>query len=155
MNNFFRIIFLFLFLVCLNKPADAQCKVSKVVENGKIKIDPAYLYDGFTLTNFTMNDKAKRMQVQFTALRGQHYKLYFSNSGFPEDVKISVFKEEKDGKLSADLLGQKDFKDKVIEFEIIKSGSYTINYEIPVCENAEYGMTKNECIVMLISYQEK
>jgi hypothetical protein len=145
----------FLFVFVFSASLQAQCKVSKIVENGKLEIAPAYLYDGFSLTNFTMDAKPKRMQVKFTALKGQHYKLYFCNSGYTEEVKISIFKEEKDGKLSTDLLGDITRKDQFIEFSLAKSGNYTIEYGIPITENAEYGMTKNECLVMLISYKTK
>jgi hypothetical protein len=145
----------FLFVLFFNGTLQAQCKVSKIVENGKLEIDPAYLYDGFSLTNFTMGEKPKRMQVKFSALKGQQYKLYFCNSGYTEEVKISVFKEEKDGKLSADLLGDMTKNDQFIEFSLAKSGNYIIEYAVPVTENAEYGMTKNECLVMLISYKTK
>jgi hypothetical protein len=125
------------------------------VENGKLEIDPEYLYDGLSLSNFTMDTKSKRVQVQFTALKGQRYKLYFCNSGFTEEVKVSVFKEEKDGKQSIDLLGATTLKDQFIELALAKAGNYTIDYTIPAAENAEYGMTKNECMVVLISYKNK
>jgi hypothetical protein len=127
--------------------------VSRIVAEGKLEIDPAYLYDGFTLSNFTMDAKLKKQQIEFTALKGQKYKLYFCNSGFAEEVTISVFKHEKEGKLSTDLLGANTIKDQYIEFDLAKSGNYTIEYTIPVCENAEYGNTKSECIVLLISYK--
>jgi|GEM_PF-2533376 len=143
------------FLLLTPAAAKAQCKVSKIVEQGKFEIDSSYLYDGFTLSNFTMDEKQKRVQVQFTALKGQHYKLYFCNSGFTEEVKISVFKEEKDGKRSGDLLGATTAKDQFFELALAKAGNYTIEYTVPPCENAEYGMTKNECMVMLISYSRK
>ncbi|MCW3101926.1 MAG: hypothetical protein JWO09_366 [Bacteroidetes bacterium] len=144
-----------LFLLLIPAAASAQCKASKIVEQGKSEIDSSYLYDGFTLSSFTMDEKQKRMQIRFTALKGQHYKLYFCNSGFTEEVKISIFKEEKDGKLSNDLLGATTAKDQFFEFALSKAGSYTIEYTVPPCENAEYGMTKNECMVMLISYSQK
>lgn len=101
-----------------------------------------------------MDSVPKRIQVQFTALKGQKYKLYFCNSGFPEEVKVSVFKEEKDNKLSIDLLGTTTIKDQYIEMELNKTGNYTIEYNVPVCENAEYGNVKNECMVLLISYKK-
>jgi hypothetical protein len=145
----FSLSFLFYF------HAAAQCKVSKMVEQGKFEIDSSYRYDGFSLSSFTMNDKARRMQVQFTALKGQKYKLYFLNSGFAEELKVSVFKEEKEGKLSTDLLGATTIKDQYIELDLSKAGNYTIDYSIPTAENAEYGMTKEECMVVLISYKER
>ncbi|MCW3070156.1 MAG: hypothetical protein JWO44_46 [Bacteroidetes bacterium] len=144
-----------LVLLIIQAPANAQCKVSQIVEQGKFEIDSTYLYDGFTLTNFTMDDKVKHAQVQFTALKEQHYKLYFCNSGFTEEVKISIFKEEKDGKPGSDLLGATTAKDQFFEFALAKPGNYTVEYTFPTCENAEYGMTKNECMVMLISYKQK
>jgi hypothetical protein len=155
MKHFQHYIFSLFLLVCLHSSSFAQCKVSKMVENGKFEIDPAFLYDGFSLTNFTMDSTLKRMQVEFAALKGQRYKLYFCNSGFTEAVKVSVFKEEKDGTQSIDLLGANTIKDQFIEFDLAKAGNYKIDYAIPVCENAEYGMTKNECLVVLISYQKK
>lgn len=81
--------------------------------------------------------------------------LYFCNSGFTEEVKVSVFKEEKEGKQSVDLLGATTLKDQYIELLISKSGNYTIDYTIPVAENAEYGMVKDACMVVLISYKAK
>lgn len=158
MNSFFahRIFFLaFFFSVIVSQSGSAQCKVSQIVEGAKLKIDADYLYDGFSLSNFQMNDKVKHMQVEFTALKGQQYKLYFCNSGFEEEVKVSVFKTEKNGESGPDLLGTVTKKDAYLIFEVMKTGTYTVDYTIPVCENAEYGMVKDECMVMLISYKRK
>jgi hypothetical protein len=155
MKYFLSPVFFLSVLFGFQGSSKAQCKVSNIVEQGKVEIDSSFLYDGFSLSNFTMDDKAKRVQVQFMALRGQRYKLYFCNSGFAEEVKISVFKEEKDGKLSPDLLGAMTAKDQFIEFAVAKAGTYIVDYTIPVSENSEYGMTKKECMVMLISYKEK
>jgi hypothetical protein len=155
MKQFLSFLLLFLLFTLIPAHSTAQCKVSKIVEEGKFKIDSSYLYDGFSLSNFTMDDKVKRSQVQFTALKGQHYKLYFCNSGFTEEVKVSVFKEENEGKPGPDLLGATTVKDQFSELAIVKAGNYTVEYTIPTCENAEYGMTRNECIVMLIAFKEK
>ncbi|HEX8516912.1 MAG TPA: hypothetical protein VF868_11985 [Bacteroidia bacterium] len=154
MKRFLSSVF-FLSIFFLISSASAQCKVSAIVENGKLEIDPEYLYDGFSLTNFKIDAKPRRSQVQFTALKGQRYMLYFCNSGFTEEVKVSVFKEEKEGKQSVDLLGATTLKDQYIELLISKSGNYTIDYTIPVAENAEYGMVKDACMVVLISYKAK
>lgn len=157
MNSFLlrRFFPALLFFVALSQNSFAQCKVSQIVEAAKLKIDADYLYDGFSLSNFQMNDKVKHAQVQFTALKGQQYKLYFCNSGFEEEVKVSVFKTEKDGESGPDLLGAVTKKDTYLMFEVSKTGTYTVDYTIPVCENAEYGMVKDECLVMLISYKKK
>jgi hypothetical protein len=152
----FHYLLLIFSLIVFTAPAlEAQCKVSQIVEQGKLEIDPKFLYDGLSLSNFTMNDKAKKVRVQFLAMKGQQYKLYFCNSGFSEEVKVSVFKEEKNGELSTDLLGTTTLKDQFIEFSVAKSGNYFVEYTIPPCENAEFGNTKKECMVMLISYKNK
>jgi hypothetical protein len=129
----------------------AQCKVSDIVEQGKIGITDPYLYDGFSMTQFTMDDKPKTMQVEFTALKHQEYKLYFRTSGFDEELKISVFDAQKNDTI----LNVISEKEKTVVFEVLKAGNYTVQYQIPTCENAEYGNVKKECVLMLISYKRK
>lgn len=147
-------LFLFLFIFLFFQPSlHAQCKVSEIVAKGKIGIVEPYLYDGFTMTQFKMDSKTKVMQVQFTALKHQQYKLYFRTSGFDEEMNISIFNTKKSG--NDTLLTLDTQKEKTIVFDVVKTGTYIIEYKIPVCENAEYGNTKNECILMLISYKEK
>lgn len=154
MRFFYRFIFLSLLSFIFSQTyLQAQCKVSEIVSKGKIGIAEPYLYDGFTMTQFKMDNKEKAMQVQFTALKHQQYKLYFRTSGFDEELNVSIISTKKNE--NDTLLNVTTQKEKTIVFEIEKAGNYTIEYKIPVCENAEYGNTKNECILMLISYKEK
>jgi hypothetical protein len=152
MNFLFRFFFLLLFSFAFFTTAlRAQCKVSDIVAQGKIGIVEPYLYDGFSMTQFTMDDKPKTMQVEFSSLKHQQYKLYFRTSGFDEELEISIFDSQKNDTI----LHVPSQKDKTVVFDIAKSGNYTVEYKIPTCENAEYGNVKKECILMLISYKGK
>jgi hypothetical protein len=145
-----RTTFLFLFFFTLNSAVQAQCKISEIIAQGKIKISEPYLYDGFVITEFILDKETKTMQTKFIALKGQQYKLYFCTSGFDEELNISLKSDDSDDKL----FDQKANKDCII-FELNKAGNYTIEYQVPLAENAEYGNIKNECVVMLISYKSK
>jgi hypothetical protein len=149
-----KLLTLFCFLFCI-QPAFSQCKVAQVVAKGKEEIQPGYLYDGFSLSNFDLDEKRKRIQVKFVAIKGQQYKIYFCNSGFTEEVKVSAYFEEKDGTLSKDLLGATTARDELIELALNKSGNYIFEYQTPVFEDVEFGAKKNECIVSLITYKLK
>jgi hypothetical protein len=154
MKSFLRLSFSCLFsCIFFQVSVNAQCKAAEIVAQGKIGITEPYLYDGFTMTQFKMDNREKVMQVEFTALKHQQYKLYFRTSGFDEEMNISVINTKKTE--NDTLLQLNTQKDKTIVFEITKSGSYIVEYKIPVCENAEYGNIKNECVLMLISYKEK
>lgn len=151
-----RLLFLlFLILSSGITSISAQCKVSKIVEEAKLVMDSTHVYDGFSLSNFDLDEKKKRIQVKFVAIKGQQYKIYFCNSGFTEEVKISAFLEEKDGILSKDLLGTTTVREEYIELIIKKHGNYIFEYTTPVFEDAEFGAKKNECIVALITYKLK
>lgn len=144
------LLLLFSFIY-LNPALHAQCKVSEIVAEGKIGIIEPYLYDGFTMTQFTMDAKTKIMNIEFTALKHQQYRLYFRTSGFDEELNITIY----DAKKNDTILTVDSQKKKTIVFEVTKPGNYTVSYKIPTCENAEYGNTKKECVLMLISYKEK
>jgi hypothetical protein len=151
----FRFFFIFLLTFVYSQTLlKAQCKASEIVSKGKIGISEPYLYDGFTMTQFSMDNKEKVMKVEFAALKQQKYKLYFRTSDFDEALNISIYDNNKKTENDT-VLNVNTQKDKTIGFEITKSGTYTVEYKIPVCENSEYGNVKNECILMLISYKEK
>lgn len=154
----FRLKFLlsFLFVYCLCNPLAAQYKISQIIDENKIRIQEPYIYDGFVLSQFTMNNKTKLMQAEFTAFKGQNYQLYFCTSNFDDSVAVAVFDTQKaaNGKRE-ELLHTFTKKGEPLLFELNKKGNYTIEYSIPTCENAEYGFTKNECVVVLISYKNK
>lgn len=150
-----RVLFLLFIFSSGLSSLSAQCKVSKIVAEAKLVMDSTYLYDGFSLSNFDLDEKKKRIQVKFVAIKGQQYKIYFCNSGFTEEVKVSAFLEEKDGVLSKDLLGTTTVREEYIELIIKKHGNYIFEYTTPVFEDAEFGPKKNECIVSLITYKLK
>ncbi len=148
----------FLLLISFVFPSvsHAQSKVSKLIDANKNKIEAPYLYDGFALTEFTMDNKTKTMQAQFSALKGQLYKLYFCTSTSEDTLGVTVFNAAKPEKAEREnILDTKIINGQTLMFEVNKAGTYTVEYAIPTCENAEYGVTKEECIVMLISYKEK
>lgn len=157
MNKISRFVLLPLFfLTCSYFSAKAQCSVSQIVETNKVKIVPPYLYDGFVLTQFTMDDKPKVLRTEFMALKGQEYRLYVCTSNFDDTLGVSVYDTKKAEKGEReDILNTKTKKGEPIVFDVLKKSTYTIEYSIPVCENAEYGVTKNECVIVLISYKEK
>ena|SRR6218665_508621 len=157
MNTFFRFAFLPLFFsVCFYSSAKAQCSVSNIVETNKVKIAPPYLYDGFALTQFTMDEKTKTMRTEFMALKGQEYRLYICTSNFDDTLSVSVYDTKKMEKGEREeIFNAKTKKGEPLVFDVLKKSMYTIEYSIPVCENAEYGVTKNECVIVLISYKEK
>jgi hypothetical protein len=152
MNIFsFRLfIYSLLLFFCPIQHSKAQCKVSDIVADAKIAITEPYLYDGFSMTQFVMDKKEKKMQVEFIALKHQEYKLCFRTSAFDEELNICVTNADNDT-----ILNIPSQKEKTIVFEVKKAGNYKVEYKIPTCENAEYGNIKNECILMLIAYKRK
>ena len=134
----------------------SQCSVSHIVESNKVKITPPYLYDGFVISQFTMDDKSKTLKTEFIALKGQEYRLYFCTSDFTDTLNIAVYDTKKAEKGEREnILNVPTKKGEPVIFDVMKKSTYTIEYSIPPCENGEYGMTKNECVIVLISYRDK
>lgn len=108
------------------------------------------------MTEFTMDNKTKTMHAQFSALKGQQYKLYACSSAKEDTIGVTVFDVQKAEKGQREnIVDTKIMNGETMTFDVNKAGTYNVEYAIPTCENAEYGATKNECIVLLISYKEK
>lgn len=148
--------FLLLFFFFSLPFAQAQSKVSKLVDANRDKIQPPYIYDGFAMTEFTMDSTLRVMHAQFSALKGQQYRLYVCTSAKEDTIGVTVFDAGKAEKGQREnIFGSKIINGETLSFDLARPGTYTVEYAIPTCENAEYGATKDECIVLLISYRKK
>jgi len=155
-NRHFTLSFFLLLTFAAFSPALAQSKISKLVDANKGKIEAPYIYDGFAMTEFTMDKETKTMHAQFSALKGQQYRLYVCTSTTEDTLGVTVFDAQKAEKGQREnIIDTKIVNGQTLSFDVIKAGVYNVDYAIPTCENAEYGVTKDECIVLLISYKEK
>ncbi len=142
------IIFLF---SLLNASVYAQCPIAEIVKNNKSKISPPYIYDGFNISNLNFDENVKTVHSEFTALKGQKYKLFICSSGFSEVVKIKISykhpKKDETAKLFETTVGGPvDY----YSFEPTQPGTYYIDYELPI---TSVGNSHKECVMLLISYK--
>jgi len=144
-------LFFVTFLLFFAVYAKAQCPIAEIVKNNKSKIIAPYTYDGFSVSNLNFDSKEKTIRSEFTALKGQKYKLYLCSSGFSEIVKVKIYykhpKKDEVAKLFETTIGGLvDY----YSFEPMQAGTYYIDYELPVTANPD---PHKECVMLLISYK--
>lgn len=128
----------------------SQCKARPIVKEYKEKIKP-YDYDGYATSDIEIDDKAKNVEVEFTAFAGQKYRIVFCPTGFEEKVKLNVYDKNKRNKKRQKVYdNEKSINDSFWIFEPQKNGTFYIEYEVPPSSD---GVAKKGCIIMLIGYQ--
>ena len=136
-------------ILCTNYGAYAQCTAKSVIQNCKTHIVNPYKYNGYWMSEFTFEQKVKKIEGHFVAFEGEKYHILFCSSGFEEVITICVYdKSSRTDKNRKKLYDSSESKEKNYwTFEATKSGDYFIEYTIPPSKN---GQTKKSCVVLII-----
>ena len=136
-------------VLCINYGSFAQVKVKSVIQNCQTYIKNPYKYNGYWMSEFTFDQKSKKIEGHFVAFEGEKYHIVFCSSGFEELIKICVY--DKSSRIEKDrtkLYDSSQSKEKNYwSFEPKESGDYFIEYSIPPSNN---GLLKKSCVVLII-----
>lgn len=144
-----RISFLIIFL-SISTACFSQYKISKIVEENKLKIEKPYKYDGFLMNEFSFELINKNIPNEFVAFKGQKYKLIFCSSTFEEQVLISIYdKANPTIKVAEKTI---DPANTTWILDIVNPATYSIVYEIPPSNT---DVEHKACMVMLIGFKGK
>ena len=152
MKNSIKLILFVVGALLFNYNADAQCREKKsIAKSCKPQMKPFH-YDGMAYNDLIFDDKAKVIEVEFTAFAGEKYKLLFCKSNFQEKVPIKIYDKNKRNKNRKIVYNSEEQTvSNFWGFEPPRSGNYFIEYEVPASAT---GVKKNECIVLLIGYSD-
>ncbi|MCW3101925.1 MAG: hypothetical protein JWO09_365 [Bacteroidetes bacterium] len=141
-------------LVCTGHYSFAQCKAKQIMKSSKANITRPFKFDSYTVNEFIFGDKQTTQEVQFTAFRGMKYKIVFISSGFEEPVQVNIWDKSNKIKKNRNKVydNAQGIDNNFWSFEPTKAGNYFIEYTVPVSSTP--GVTKQGCIIMLISYVE-
>jgi hypothetical protein len=120
----------------------------------KPNIKAPFKYDSYAISDFVFGDKEKKVEVQFTAFQGVKYKIVFCTSGFEEPLKLDIWDKSNKIKKNRNKIydTNQGIDNNFWSFEPPKSGNYFIEYTVPVSSTP--GMSKQGCVIMLISFVE-
>lgn len=136
-------------IICATIQSTAQCKAKQVVKECRPSVAP-FIYDSYTLSQIVYDsNKSDTTEVEFTAFAGQKYKLVFCTSGLDQEIKVNIYDKNLVFKNRHKLYDSENGIEGHWSFEPPKSGTYYIDYEIPMAVEK-----KNGCVVMLIGYAE-
>jgi hypothetical protein len=140
--------------ICTGHSSVAQCKAKQIMKSSKANISKPYKFDSYTVNEFVFGAKASTQEVQFTAFRGIKYKIVFISSGFEEPVEVNIWDKSNKIKKNRNKVfdNAQGIDNNFWSFEPSKQGNYFIEYTVPVSSTP--GVTKQGCIIMLISYVE-
>ena len=127
-----------------------QCKVKPIVKNCMASLAP-YQYDAYAVQEIIYGPKTKKESIEFAVYSGEEYKLVFGKTVLPQEVGIIIYdaNPKKNGKIVfMDESGKKD--NYVCNFQPTKTGTYYIEYEIPVAT----APNQKGCFVVLIGIKE-
>jgi hypothetical protein len=142
--------FLIVILLALaTTPLHSQCKIAEIIAKNKTAFTSPYKYDGFNYSKIEFNLVNQTLKKEFIAFKGQSYQLIFCTSGFEEIVRIAIY-DNKDNSLVAGTSVGKETT--VWSFFCTKTGTYTIEYEIPPSDTEQ---VHDGCVAMLIGFSEK
>jgi hypothetical protein len=145
MKKLLMIILLLLFSML----APAQCRIAEIISQNKTGFQAPYKYDGFNYFKIGFTEQEQKIKKEFIAFKGQTYQLIFCTSGFEETVRISISESTNNSLVAGTTVGS-DVT--TWSFICTKTGSYTIEYDIPASET---GVAHEGCIAMLIGFAEK
>jgi hypothetical protein len=153
----FRYLFLIMIgtFICTGHSLQAQaCKAKQIMKSSKANIQKPYKFDSYVVNEFVFDAKAKTQEVQFTAFRGVKYKIVFISSGFDEPVEVNIWDKSNKIKKNRNKVydNAQGIDNNFWAWEPAKQGNYYIEYTVPVSNTP--GVTKQGCIIMLISYTE-
>jgi hypothetical protein len=129
-------------------PVRAQCKAKAIVKKCKGDLSP-FMYDAFVLTEIYYKPEKQIVEVEFTAMSGEDYKLVFCTSELHKPIGISIYDKPKTNKKRKVLYFDENSKDGYLcTFKPEKTGTYYIEYAVP--SDVTIGKPKSGCVVMLI-----
>ena len=136
-------------IVFTDDNAFAQCTVKTVIQNCKTHIANPYKYNGYWMSEFTFEQKSKKIEGHFVAFQGEKYHIVFCSSGFEETLKICIYnKSSRESRGRKKLYDNSESNEKDYwTFEPPESGDYFIEYTIPPSKN---GQMKKSCVVLII-----
>ena len=126
----------------------AQSGVKQVIKAYKSNLAP-YKYDSYA-SNKIVFDSAKTqiIEVEFAVFAKQQYKLVICTSGFKEQVKVNIYDKNRRYKKRNKIYDSDNGIDNLFwSFEPPKTGTYYIEYEIPVSSDKKI---KEGYMVMII-----
>lgn len=146
----YTLVLVMLALLSSYSSSFSQCKEKKSIAKAcKPQMKPFH-YDGMAYNEIVFDDKAKIVNVEFTAFAGEKYKLLFCKSNFQENVVIKIYDKNKRNKNRKVVYDSSTTETNIWGFEPPRSGNYFIEYEIPASAT---GVKKDECMVLLIGYK--
>ena len=146
-------LLLSVFLLTAFSLAQGQCKAKDLVKKWKGDMSP-FEYDSFVTDEFTYKTQKQTIEMEFTALAGLDYKLIFCTSNIPQPLGITIFDKPKTVKKRNIIHYDESSKDGYLcNFRAEKTGTYYIEYEVPVGEMRN--MNVKGCVLMLIGISEK
>lgn len=130
-----------------------QCKSKAIVKSSKQKLTP-FKYSGAAVNDILIDDKAKIVDIEFTAYANQEYRLVFCTSdNIGQDIKINIYDKRKNIKSRKLIFETSSKSDSSLAFDPPKSGNYYIEYHIPAIKDNE--STSEGCMILMIGYQPK
>lgn len=142
MKQFLLLLF---FSAAVTGIGHAQCKARQIMKTCKEDLKP-FKYDAFASTEITYKQEAQNLEVEFTAVSGNEYKLVFCTSELPIPVKITIYDKPKYNKKRKILYYDENSKDGFLcAFTPPKTGNYYIEYTVPSSKGNEKG-----CVVMIV-----
>jgi hypothetical protein len=107
-----------------------------------------YDYDSYNYNEINFVVDPQTIQIAFTARAGFRYILIFTNSGFDENVNISIY--DKGIKAAGKRTIYNNAVDKNTWVTINKPGTYYIYYQIPPKGGSKWD---NGCVMMLVGFR--
>ena len=145
-------LFLIIVFASFSGKVYSQCKSKGIVKGCKKNLTP-FKYSGAAVNDFVIDEKSKKVELEFTAYQGQNYRLIFCSSGnFTEDVKINIYDKRKNVKTRKVIYDTNSGIENLFwVFEPPKTGNYFIEYEVPASAD---GTKKDACMMLIIGYQD-
>ncbi|TAL57910.1 MAG: hypothetical protein EPN85_12930 [Bacteroidetes bacterium] len=138
-------------LLLFTAELSAQCKVKPIVKKCMPLLEPCQ-YDSYAVKEITYNAKARKEILEFSVYSDEQYKLVFGKTALPQEVGITIYDKhpgKKDKKLLYfDESGKKG--DFVFNFQPTNTGTYYIEFEIPVASSPN----QKGCFVLLIGIKD-
>jgi len=134
----------------LNSDLSAQCKVKPIVKNCMSSLAP-YQYDAYAVKEIIYGIKTKKEVLEFAVYSGEEYKLVFGKTVLPLEVGITIYDGNPKTKGKIVFMDESGKKDNyVCNFQPTKTGTYYIEYEIPVAT----APNQKGCFVVLIGIKD-
>ena len=155
-KNMKNISFLLAFITGLilfhNNIMFSQCPSgTTIIDKCKTSITNPYIYDGYWMSKFTFDDKAKKIEGHFVAFEGEKYQILFCSSGFEEVTTVCIYhRSSRADKTRIKVYdSSKNTSNSFWTFEPPKSGDYYIEYTIPPSKD---GKPKDASVLILIFF---